>query len=242
MTVQRSFKRLVRARMAKTGESYTAARARLLAAVETEQVAEEVPRLACSDERIRERTGRGWEEWFALLDGWGAEKMAHTALTRRIAELRGLDPLAWDVQAVAASYEWTRGTRGVGQRVGADGWVAGASRTMAASVEDALRAFVDPVQRKSWLPDLDLHQRTASSTSSASSASSVSARFDVEDGRTRLVANVEAKGPGRATVTVEHTRLSGAAERDAQKAFWRQALRDLQVLLEDSPPDAEGRG
>lgn len=29
MTVQKSFKRLVRARMAKTGESYTAARARL---------------------------------------------------------------------------------------------------------------------------------------------------------------------------------------------------------------------
>ena len=32
MTEQRSFKRLVRARMAKTGESYTAARAKLLRA------------------------------------------------------------------------------------------------------------------------------------------------------------------------------------------------------------------
>jgi hypothetical protein len=32
MTRQKSFKRLVRARMEKTGESYTAARARLLSA------------------------------------------------------------------------------------------------------------------------------------------------------------------------------------------------------------------
>ena len=35
MTVQKSFKRLVRARMAKTGESYAAARAQLLAGAAT---------------------------------------------------------------------------------------------------------------------------------------------------------------------------------------------------------------
>ena len=79
MTVQKSFKRLVRARMARTGESYTAARAQLLAADRTSTV-EGVPWLACSDERIRERTGRGWEEWFDLLDSWGGESMGHTDL------------------------------------------------------------------------------------------------------------------------------------------------------------------
>jgi hypothetical protein len=54
MTVQKSFKRLVRARMAKTGESYTAARAQLLAGVDRGSTHEELPQLACSDERIRE--------------------------------------------------------------------------------------------------------------------------------------------------------------------------------------------
>ena len=57
MTVQKSFKRLVRARMAKTGERYTAARAQLLAGVDEGRYADrEIPQLACSDERIRERT------------------------------------------------------------------------------------------------------------------------------------------------------------------------------------------
>src|SRR5918998_2110528 len=50
MTRQRSFKRLVRARMEKTGESYTAARALLLAA----EKKADGPRLETSDEAIRE--------------------------------------------------------------------------------------------------------------------------------------------------------------------------------------------
>jgi len=58
MTSQKSFKRLVRARMDKTGERYTAARAVLLSADEPEG-AEQQP-LMVSDEAIRERTGRGW--------------------------------------------------------------------------------------------------------------------------------------------------------------------------------------
>lgn len=66
MTRQRSFKRLVRLRMEKTGERYAAARAALLAANETG--AAEAPVLTVSDEVIRCRTGRGWEEWFDLLD------------------------------------------------------------------------------------------------------------------------------------------------------------------------------
>ena len=51
MTRQKSFKRLVRMRMEKTGESYTAARATLLAAEEPK--AADGPVLTMSDEAIR---------------------------------------------------------------------------------------------------------------------------------------------------------------------------------------------
>ena len=81
MTRQKSFKRLVRARMEKTGESYTAARSMLLTAQDTTW-------LATTDEAIRERTGRGWEEWFDQLDEWGAAE-SHREIARRVAaELR----------------------------------------------------------------------------------------------------------------------------------------------------------
>lgn len=232
MTKQRSFKRLVRARMAKTGESYTAARAALLASSTQERVAADVPRLACSDERIRERTGRGWEDWFQLLDSWDAGSLEHTALTRRLAEVQERPQLAWDVQAVASSYELTRGLRQVGQRSGADGWVAGASRTISVPAETALMAFVDPSERAGWLPDLELHERVANKP--------VSARFDVGEGPTRLVVTTDERTPGRTTVAVKHTRLSGSEERERRQRFWRQALAMLKAQLESDASAAQG--
>src|SRR5690606_25181550 len=224
MTAQKSFKRLVRARMAKTGESYTTARSHLLAGPPDQPTGEEVPQLVCSDDRIRERTGRGWEEWFELLDSWNAEEMSHTDISRRLGEFQGLDPRAWNVQAVVTSFERARGRRAVGQRVGADGWVAGASRTIAADAETLLMAFVDPVARHAWLGGLELTERSVNKP--------VSARFDVGDGRTRLLVTAADKGPGRATVAVEQSRLADAEERETQKAFWRTALTDLKAELE----------
>lgn len=102
MTEHKSFKRLVRARMEKTGESYTAARAMLLRAEEPTEAP--TLRLATSDEKIRQRTGRGWEEWFAILDGWGATDRPHREIARWLADQQGLHPLAWNVQAIVSSY------------------------------------------------------------------------------------------------------------------------------------------
>ncbi len=80
MTRHRSFKRLVRARMEKTGESYTAARASLLGGEEETETGKQ-PVLATTDARIRARTGRGWEEWFDRLDEW-ARPSSSTARSR----------------------------------------------------------------------------------------------------------------------------------------------------------------
>jgi hypothetical protein len=229
MTVQRSFKRFVRARMAKTGESYTAARAQLLAGADGSSTREEPLHLVCPDERIRERTGRGWEEWFDLLDSWGAASLDHTPLARRVAELLGIDPLAWNVQAVVTSFERARGKRVVGQRAGGD-FVATASKTIAADPEDVLTAFVDPSRRAGWLPDLVLAERTVTKPRSA--------RFDVDDGPGRLHVTVAPKSPTRSTVTVEHSRLPDAPTRESRKTYWRQALTTLKTSLEGvSGPD-----
>jgi hypothetical protein len=231
MTVQRSFKRLVRARMAKTGESYTAARAQLLAGVDVGSTDEETPQLACSDERIRERTGQGWEEWFDLLDSWSAESMGHAELVRRVAELLGVP--GWDAQAVATSFERARGKRAVGERIGGDGFVATASKTMAASAEQVFMAFLDPSRRVGWLPDAVLSERTVSKPKSA--------RFDVGNGTTRLLVTVDAKGPAKSMVVVEHSKLADAGEWEARKVYWRHALATLKAQLERDASAISGR-
>ncbi len=150
MTEHKSFKRLVRARMAKTGESYTAARAVLLRAEEPKGTTE--LRLSTSDEKIRQRTGHGWEEWFAILDDWGAADRSHREIARWLAERLAIHPLAWNVQAITASYELTRGLREVGEKE--DGFAITASKTVAVPVERLYEAVVSEPARTAWLPTL----------------------------------------------------------------------------------------
>jgi hypothetical protein len=215
MTEHKSFKRLVRARMGKTGESYTAARAMLLRADDAD--GSEAVRLSTSDEAIRRRTGRGWEEWFEMLDEWGAANQTHREIARWLAEQQDLHPLAWNVQAIAASYERSRGLRAVGEKD--DGFAVTASRTVAVPVERLFDAFVDERLRKRWLPDGHLRERTATRPKSA--------RFGWGDGDTRVNVTFLAKGEARSTAALEHRRLADAGEAQRMKTYWRERLAAL---------------
>jgi hypothetical protein len=220
VTEQRSFKRLVRARMEKTGESYTAARTMLLRA--DEPANSTAPRLKTSDEKIRQRTGRGWEEWFAILDDWGAANRPHREIALWLAEQQGAVPLAWNVQAIVGGYELTRGLREVGEKE--DGFVVTASRTVAVPAEHLYDAFVDPSVRDRWLPGAKLSERTASPAKSA--------RFDWSDGATRVNVTFLARGEAKSTVALEHRRLPNAGEATRLKDYWRERLLALKTLLE----------
>lgn len=220
MTEHKSFKRLVRGRMEKTGESYTAARAMLLRAEEPPDST--VPRLKTSDENIRRRTGRGWEEWFAILDEWGATDRPHREIARWLAEQQGAVPLAWNVQAIVGGYELTRGLREVGEKE--DGFAITASRTVAVPVERLFDAFVDPSVRERWLPDADLSERTATRAKSI--------RFDWGDSATRVNVTFLVRDEAKSTVALEHRRLSNAGEAARLKAYWRERLVALKGLLE----------
>ena len=230
MTRHKSFKRLVRARMASTGESYTAARHALLGAETPPAQAAATPPLATSDENIRRRTGRGWEEWFDLLDDWGAADRPHREIARRLAEEQGAEPLARNVQAVVGSYERARGLRAVGEH--ADGFAITASKTVGVPVESLYDAFVVEGRRARWLPDARLRERTATRPKSA--------RFDWDDGETRVHVAFAAKGETRSVVTVEHARLAGAEEAEAMKAWWRGRLAALKPVLEGGEPESRG--
>jgi hypothetical protein len=218
MTRQRSFKRLVRSRMEKTGERYAAARAALLAAEEPNVA--EAPTMTVSDEVIRRRTGRGWEEWFDLLDDSGAVAKPHAEIARWLASEHGID--GWSSQSVTVSYERARGRRAVGEH--ADGFAITAQKTVAVPVERLYDAFVDEGLRERWLPGADLRERTATKPKSV--------RFDWGDGRTRVVVGFEPKGERKSVVALEHARLPDAEEAERMKAYWRERVATLKEVLE----------
>jgi hypothetical protein len=178
--------------------------------------------LATSDEEIRRRTGRGWEEWFDLLDDWGAAERTHRETARRLAELQDAHPLAWNVQAVVSSYERTRGLRAPGEH--ADGFAITATKTVAVPVDRLYDAFVDASLRARWLPDGELRERTATKPKSA--------RFDWGDGTSRVHVAFAAKGEDRSTAALQHRRLADAGEAERMKAYWRERVASLKTELE----------
>ena len=223
MTSQRSFKRLVRARMEKTGERYAAARTALLNA-EPSTTAEPAV-LPMSDDAMRRGTGRGWEEWFDLLDAWGAADRTHTEIARWVATEHATR--GWYAQGVAVGYERASGRRAVGQY--ADGFRISATKTVDASVDRLYDAFLDESIRRLWLPDGGLHVRTANESTAAKSKT---ARFDWGDGATRVTVFFVPKDDGRSTVSIQHERLDDAGEAERMKSFWRGRVAALKELVE----------
>ena len=219
MTQQKTFKRRVRARMEKTGESYTAARRQLIGDDGPPPEPSFEPTVA--EERVIEATGHGWDHWFAALDEWGARERKHVDIARWLRDDAGVP--GWYSQAIAVSYERARGLRAVGE--GVNGFTVSASRTIAVPAEVLFAAFDDPGSRARWLPGADLATRTTTPPRLA--------RYDWEGGPSRLVIGIEALEDGRSRVGLSHERLADNAERDTMKAWWRERLTALKALLEE---------
>ena len=245
MPTQKTFKRRVRTRMAKTGESYTAARRQLIrkSVDGAEEAAEALearaagpaaatdvqPELLTSDDAMRRATGKGHGEWFAILDTWGATGHTHTEIARWLNAEHGVP--GWWSQNVTVNYERARGMRRPGQM--ADGFSVSVSRTIAAEPDQALAAFTDTAIRTRWLPGAPMHQRPT--------RAALTARFDWAEPTSRVVVNVAAKGSDRSVVTVTCEQVPDADAADSLKARWRASLDDLKTLLEQPGTHGETR-
>ena len=122
MTREKDFKRLVRARMLKTGEAYTAARARILSKpVPTiTRAAPQPPKdyaalAGISDRAIKENTGCTWDRWVPMLDRLGAAEMRHGEIAALVS--RKFKVGDWWTQTVTVGYERIKGRRAIGQRL-----------------------------------------------------------------------------------------------------------------------------
>ena len=248
MTTQKDFKRLVRGRMQKTGESYTTARATLLtqstgrkahsngtgaetnghaALPETNGVAPAPAKIqpadfeklaGMSDEKVKAATGCNWERWTWALDQVDAFKWPHQEIARYVHEKYKVP--SWWTQTVTVGYERIRGLREIGQRRSGH-WGASKSKTIAAAAGTVFKSFKQPALRRAWLPN-----KVAVRTS----VPNKSLRMTWEDG-TSVEVYVVPKGRSKSQLVIEHTKLSSRAESDRMKAFWGEHLEALAQRL-----------
>ncbi|MCI0344476.1 MAG: hypothetical protein L0221_03385 [Chloroflexi bacterium] len=230
MTTQKTFKRRVRARAAKTGESFTAARAQLLARADRGIAAatpapvapapsEPAIEMPTADEALVRATGQGYARWHEILDGRDATTRPHRENTRFLVEEHGVD--GWWAQAITVGYERARGLRAVNQRPGA-GFYLGANVTVNVPLARLSAAFLDDAERSSWLPAGLISLRRAGKSSS----------FDWADPPSRVTLWLVDKGGAKSQASIEHARLPDAAAVAKMRAFWKARFKELKARLE----------
>jgi len=215
MPKQKDLKRLVRARMEKTGEAYTAARLRVLD--KREPAPDLAGRAGMSDAAVRKATGRSWRDWVRVLDAAGAAEKPHREIARHVASL-GVP--SWWCQMVTVGYERIRGLRERGQRRSGR-YTATKSRTFPVSVRVLFDAFANANARRRWL-------RTGVAVRSATRDKRM--RLTWEDGSV-VLAGFVSKGAAKSSVAIEHQGLSDRSAADAVKKTWSDAFDRLGDLL-----------
>src|SRR5712692_5607954 len=216
MPTNKDFKRLVRARMQKTGESYTTARSHLIT---KKQVTKQQARTrgfaklaGMSDTALKAKTGCAWERWVKALD----RVQAHTWPHRRIAEYvhEKYKVPGWWSQTVTVGYERFKGLRAIGQRRDG-GFEATKSKTFAVPLGRLYRAFADARTRAKWLPGVALTVRTATRETSM--------RITWPD-RTSVEVGFASRGPAKSQVQVQHGKLADQAGATRAKQYWAERL------------------
>jgi hypothetical protein len=230
MTRQIDLKLKIRARMEKTGESYTAARRQILAKRPSAATPSAAPeplsepsrekldyaKLAgMSDAAIQERTGCDWKEWVGALDYAGAAAWSHRAIAEHVREKFGIG--AWWCQAVTVGYERIKGLRAIGQRRGPtdSSFEANKSRTFAVPVADLYAAWADGRKRGRWLGEKGLTVRAGQPNRSL--------RITWNDGSSVELWFVE-KGAAKSAVQVAHRKLASSTAAAERKRYWGEKL------------------
>jgi hypothetical protein len=220
MTQQKDFKRVVRTRMQKTGESYATARLHLVKkATPSAAPPPDFAALAkLSDESVKKATGCDWAKWVFVLDKAGATEMSHPELTKYIREK--YQTPSWWTQMVAVGYERIRGLRAHGQQRSGD-WSVSKSKTVAVPLPKLYAAF-NARGRAKWMPDVKVTVRGATVNKSM--------RLRWEDGSPVDVVFMS-KGASKSHVALDHRKLTSKAEADRIRAFWTERLGALAAML-----------
>jgi hypothetical protein len=213
MPIQKDLKKIVRARMEKTGEAYTAARQHIVGKKPQIDYAELA---GMSDAAVKKATGRDWASWVKTLDAVQASDKPH----REIAEyVRSLGTPDWWSQGVTVGYERIRGLREKGQRRGG-GYEANKSRTFTVPAAKLFETMASATKRKKWMP-IAMKVRTSTPHKTM--------RVSFEDGTLAQFYFLD-KG-AKSTVAVQHQKLADKDTANRMKEWWTERFDALAELL-----------
>lgn len=218
MTTNKDAKREVRARMKKTGESYTAARAQVRRANPPKSTWPELAGM--SDAAAKKKTGKDWAAWVKWLDSKNATSLTHPQIAKLIRKSFP-DIGGWWTQGVTVAYERIRGFREIGQRRDDKTFDANKSKTFPVHVSRLYEAFSRKRQRAKWLAEeLDVRAPNKDKSLRATWSDGTQVSFYFTD-----------KGESKSSVAIQHSGHATKKKADAHKALWHERLQALARVL-----------
>ncbi len=172
-----------------------------------------------TDTAVRKATGKGWGEWYALLDSAGAREMTHRQIVSMVG---GHEPGGWWQQTIATTYERARGLGEKHQRL--EGFSATASKLIKVGVTRVYAAWAEEAVRRGWLDSSGWTIRKATPCKSL--------LITWCDGRTHVEVHLYPRDVAKTLIQVEHSRLATQEDLQRLKAFWGVALERLREMLE----------
>lgn len=171
-----------------------------------------------SSSAVKAKTGKGWSDWFKMLDKEKAHRLPHKEIALLLNKKYQVSP--WWSQMVAVGYEQAKGLRVANQRTDGN-FNVDISKVMNVGLGDLYEWVADDAKRKKWLKE------------------EIEIRKAVKDKIIRanfkgLAANLSfafyVKGEQKAQVVVTQTKLSSAEEVEETRGFWKAALEKLNKL------------
>ena len=166
------------------------------------------------DDKTREATGRGWDDWCDIIEAWEGHKDGHAAIARHIAA--NYDVTHWWAQDITIGYERITGLRALHQMT--DGtFSASKSKTLHIDVAELRSMLIDDDARRELI--IGYH------TVLRSKPTSKGLRIAFDEGAALF--SFDTAGQGRARVTVTHEKLASSEDADRWRFYWTEWLEAL---------------
>jgi hypothetical protein len=162
-----------------------------------------------SSDAVKAKTGRGWTEWFKILDKAGGKKRDHKSIVKIVSD-NGAG--SWWQQMITVGYEQARGLRVKHQT--AAGFSVSVTRTLPVEIKRLFAAWTDDALRRKWLKEPITIRKAAANRSLRIAFNSDATNVDVGFFRK----------PTGTQISVEHRKLKDAAAVEKMRRFWKQRL------------------